>query len=319
MAVDHFVQRIERRIEHGGLARIDVAHRMHAADFVPNPAQHERHHVDREHGRRVVVRPMLDVRAEIEHRRQRVRNALEQRAPDDRDRHAGRPEILLRVRVDHAVRAHVERPRHEIRRHVRDQRAAGQIRRVGKLQPFDGLVGYVVTKRRARVPVERGERRQRPVAARRAVPDHAHRGHARRLADRLAAPVARRHVLGRGRARPREIHRDHRELQAAAALQEHDAVLVWNAQQIAQIRLRLREQTREPARAMAHAEHRQAGFRQLHHRLPHLFEHGIRQRAGAAGEIQLIAMHLTTLPRQGENRNRITSADSPRTDASRPA
>ena len=104
------------------------------------------------------------------------------------------------------------------------------------------------------------------------------------LLDGLLGPGAGVDVVRR-RALGQEVHRDHGELEARAALQEQDLVAVRDAGQPADVRLGLAEDRLEGRRAMAdlHDGHADAG--QRHEVALDLLEHGQRQDGRAGREV----------------------------------
>ena len=276
MHVNHFVQRVQCAIQSRRLVRINPLHRLHAADLIHEPAADQREHINRKHRRRVVVRMVLDMRTVIEHRGQAGRNPFQHGTVDQSHRYAGGTQILLCMSVDHRVVAHGDRARQEIRRHIRNHRNADRRRTIRELQPFHGFIGDVMEERRLLRARQLAQHRKVAITVALAVPHGTRAGHRRGLLHGFTAPVTGRHKFRRRLRARREIHRYHRELQAAAALQEHHAVAFGHVQQGAQIQLRFRQNLAEPCGSVTHPKHRHAGLRQCDDRLLGLLQHRLR-------------------------------------------
>ena len=95
---------VELGVQLAGLALVDRGDRRQAA-LVEQPLDDEAEDIHAEGRRRVVERTVLGLDGVVEHRVERRARPREQVLTDDHERHAGRPEVLLRARVDQAVPA----------------------------------------------------------------------------------------------------------------------------------------------------------------------------------------------------------------------
>jgi hypothetical protein len=103
-------------------ALVDPVDCLEPAD-AEQPFHRQIHEVDGEHGRRVVERLLLHVRAVLQHDRQigvgaALGGLLHKIVTDDDECYAGRSEVLLRAGVDHAVFGDVDWAAEHVRRGV---------------------------------------------------------------------------------------------------------------------------------------------------------------------------------------------------------
>ena len=213
-----------------------------------------------------------------------VRPAADQILANDHERHARRPEVLLRAGVDQPEPADVDRPAEHVGRGVGDERRRSDVGQRLPLGALDRVVGGDVHVGRAGRQLQlllRGDARV-VVGLRR--PGDVDRADLLRFLDRLVGPRAGVDVVG-GRARAEQVHRHHRELQRGAPLQHEDLVVRRHARQRADVLDRAVEHVLERLRAVADLHDRHADVGQRDQIALRLLEHRKRQDGGAGGEV----------------------------------
>ena len=103
-------------------------------------SHHEAERVDRQSRRRVVQRAVLGVHRVVQHRVQRLGRAREQVLADDHERHARRPEVLLRAGVDEPV---LETSIGRLKMSDEASLTSGALADVGQRLPLRALDGVV--------------------------------------------------------------------------------------------------------------------------------------------------------------------------------
>src|SRR5262245_59575305 len=193
-------------------------HLLKPADVVDQPFEDEAADVDRVAGRRVVHRTTFGQVAVVEHGGQVVGYALQQIFADDDHGRARRAGVLLRAGVDQTVFRHVDRAADEIGRHVADERDVARGGLFIELDAEDRLVRSEMDISGAYVQFDLfgpGQAIEIGAGGRRGF---ANRAAFLRLFERALAPTAGENVIG-ALAPGLQIHRNHSELQARAALQ----------------------------------------------------------------------------------------------------
>ena len=274
-------------VEHLRLGGVDLAEVLDAA-LLRHPLEHQAREVPAERVRRVQHRAFLRLRRIVQDRRQRRRAAREQVVAHDHHHQAGGADVLLRAGVDDPVLRDVDRAREDVRRHVGHDRHAGRVGQVVHLDAADRLVRRDVdvgSLRVPRIPVGQAQELRRFARA-----GDAHRAGRLRFLRGLLAPGARDDVVGT--AAGGEVHRDLREMQRRAALQEQDLVVVGDGHQRAQVALGFLGERDEVLAAMADLHHGSACAAPLEHLVARLREHGFRQCRRTRAEV-VAAGHLT--------------------------
>ena len=194
----------------------------------------------------------------------KLRQVLPQQVfPDDHHRHAGGPHVLLHTRPDQAVLAHVAGPGEEHGGLVGDQDFA---LRVGQLivgGAVDGLIladvdiVCVLGNVQVRAVGDIGE-----ILVSRGG-DDLHLAVLLRLLDGLFRPGAGLHIARN--AVFHQVHGDHGELDGAAALDKQHLVVVRDAHQLPQVRLRLVPNLLERLGPVTHLHHAHPAAAVVHH------------------------------------------------------
>ena len=203
--------------------------------------------------------------------------------PDDDHRHARRAHVLLHAAPDEAVPAHVAGPGEEHAGLVGHQHLPLGVGEAEIGGAVDSLVFADIDIVRVLRNVQIG-----------AVRDIGEvlvggGGHDFDLAvflclgDGLLGPGAGFHIA----SDPvfHQVHGHHGELDRAAALDEKDLVVVGNAHELAEIRLRLVPNLLEHLAPVAHLHDAHAAPAVVHHLGGDLLQHGLRHHGGAGGEI----------------------------------
>src|SRR6185436_18434421 len=129
-----------------------------------------------------------------------------------------------------------------------------------------------------------------------------------RFLHRLLRPLAADHVVGLAVA-AQQVHRDLRELQRGAALQEQHLVIGGDGEQLAQVLLGLGRDAHELLAAMAHLHHRHAGAAPVGHLVAGASEDLRGEHRGPRAEIEN-AGHQWTVG-GGASGGGISSCESP--------
>lgn len=305
--------RPERVADGARLRGVQRRHRLEPADATLEPPQREQHDVDREDGRRVQDRPRLDVRSVVEDRRQTRRRARRHVVADENDGDSRGAQVLLRVREDQAVGPDVDGARQKVRGHVADERRR-RLRPRSKLQSLDGLVRHVkgVRRLRVRAPIAGGG--ETAESRRPTVPRHANRAVVARGLGGLLAPVPADDVVGDAAA-PEHRHRDHRELERAAALEKEDVNVRRNIEEAAQPLVGLVEDAPKERRPVAETEDRRSRAGDREDRLLHLAKdlhgEGPRPRREVAQRRHRSSVAPMRPGRRGVSRRRDHAATEP--------
>ena len=203
--------------------------------------------------------------------------------PDNDHRHARRAHVLLHAAPDEAVLAHVTGPGEEHAGLVGHQDLPLGIWQLEEGGAVDGLVFAdihivrVVRDVQVRAVGDIGEVL---VGGGGRDPDLAV---LLRLGDGLLGPGSGLHVAGQPVFH--QVHGRHGELDRAAALDEEDLVVVGNAHQLPQVRLRLVPDLLEYLAPVAHLHDAHAAPAAVHHLGGDLLQHGLRHHGGAGGEV----------------------------------
>ena len=229
----------------------------------------------------------LDVGAVVEHRGDLAALPLQQILPQDRQRHAGGAEVLLRPRVEQPVLGDVQRAGEDVaagvagqERALRGRRLRGELRAEDRVVAGEVDVGGVVAVGRF---LRRGDAVEvRPLAAARRVDVAVQLG----LLAGLLAPGAGHQVVGRA-AVGQEVHRAHGELQTRPALQEEDGVAVRDVGDLADQGLGPLHDRDERLAAVGVLHDPHAGVAEAHQVAAGFFQHAFRQHGGAGGEIEM--------------------------------
>ena len=233
----------------------------------------------------------------LEHRRD-LGSALRGEFLLDRDdRHAGGTEVLLRAGVEHVELVEVTVDAEDVGGHVGDQRPlhlrdllelGARNRLVGADVRVSGVVGELplVLAGHAGGDVLRavGNRVNRRTAEGR---DELG------LLEGLARPGALVRVVG-DLSRAEEVHRDHRELLAAATLDEDDLVVIANAAEFLESGLRLGVNRRIILAAVGHLHHGHAGSLVIDEIVLDLLQDLERKRSGTRREV-ICTRHFVNL------------------------
>ena len=199
------------------------------------PVGDEADHVDAERARRVEQGTFVDVRRVAQHGRNRRRATGRQVFADDDDSRSGRTDVLLGTGEDDTEFIDVERTGHEIAGHIRDER---DIARFGEIRIF-GTVDRVVAADMdigqilVDLPVfDAFDLRElfglAVVDQIDFVAEDLHFLHG--LVGPFACVADADLLAGDG-----DVHRNHRELETRAALQEQNRVVVADVQQTAEV------------------------------------------------------------------------------------
>ena len=214
---------------------------------------------------------------------------------DDDDDHAGRADVLLHARVDHAVVADVAGLGEEHGALVGNEDVALG---VGQLLPghtVDGLVLADVDIVGILGDVEVGAIGDVAVVLVLGGSGDDDFAVLLGLSDGLLGPGAGLDVDGL--AVLHQVPGHSRELQRSAALNEQDLVVVGNAHQVAQVSLGLVDDLLENLGAVAHFHDAHAAAAVVHHLVTDFLQDGLRHHSGACGEvIGAIVLHCWCPP-----------------------
>ena len=269
---------LRRADERAGIELLEPA-------FILNPLGHEVRDIELKDGRRIGNAVGTAVDAVVEKRRHLGSREPEQITPKNHDRKTGDAEILLRGGPDEAESIDVHGPRHEVARHVRDERHVGRVRQHRRRRKFHAVDGFVVAIRavaRFRKDFELfigGRSRARPGISGLHAPEPE-----RFLCGRLA-PGARDDV-GRKRPGSQEIHGHHRKLHAPAALAEKDVVIVGHLEERADPGLQVPHDLRNLRSPVACLENRKAESLIVEELRLDPREHRLRQHRRTGSEIE---------------------------------
>ncbi len=250
--------------------------------------------VDRPAVRRVVHGAVVRVRVKAQIDRDlRVDVLADEVLADDDDRKASRADVLLDAAVDQAVVGHVAGLRKEHRALVGDEDLALGVRKDRVGRAVDRFVLADVDIVRVVVDRQIGAVRNVAVVLIFAGRDDVDLAVLLGFRRGLLGPVAGNDVVEH--AVLAEVQRDHGELKRCAALNEQDLVVVRNAHQRAEIRLRLVNDLLEHLAAVGHFHDAHAAAVIVQHLVPDLFQHLNGHRGGTCGEIvNAIVLHLHT-------------------------
>ena len=254
------------------------------AALLLDPVQHQSHQVDAECRRRVVQRIIFGKCAVFQHRRQLGIGGGQERFLNDHQRDPGRAEVFLRAGVNHAEFADVDRPRQDVARHIGNQR---HVTGFGKFTPLRAKNRVV----RGQVHVG-GVRLQPQVRQGRNAAEFSGFRAGRfvglaqllRFIQRFLGPGAGRHIGGL-LARRQEVQRNHRKLEAGAALQEQYVIVLGDRHQFAQQGDGLVVHRLILLAAMAHLHDGHARAPEVEQLALRLLQHGQRQRRRSCVEV----------------------------------
>ncbi len=255
------------------------------AAFGFDPFEDQADDVDREGWRGVVERFFFYVRAVLQEGGEIFVGALGKVFTDDDDGGAAGAEIFLRAGEDQAEFFYVHGARGDVGGHVGDQRGAAGVRERFPLRAFDGVVGADVhvgsIGRKFHFVLAREARELFWLAGCGDVVENAFF----QFADGFGGPHSGvQHVYGL--AGEAEIHGDHGELHAAAALEEDDGVFVGNAQEFAEAGFGVGDDAFEFGGAVAHFHDGHAAAAPVEELFADALEDGEWQRAGAGVEVE---------------------------------
>src|SRR3984957_10694490 len=255
------------------------------AAFGFDPFEDQPDDVDREGWRGVVQGLFFYVGAVLEEGGEIFVRALGKVFADDDDGGAAGAEIFLCAGEDQAEFFYVGGARGDVGRHVGDERGAAGVRERFPLGAFDGVVG-------ADVHVGSVGGKFHFVLAREAGEFFGLAGRGDvvedtffQFADGFGGPHTGVENVD-GLAGEAEIHGNHGELHAAAALKEEHCVFVGNAHKLAEARFRLGNDAFELGRAVAHFHDGHAAAAPVEELFADPLEDGEWEGAGAGIEIE---------------------------------
>ena len=276
---------VNAAVEQLALGEVVLLDRRKAADRLV-VRQHVAQDVDREARWGVVERVLVGVDLVLEHAGELVGAGRQEIVADDGDDQARRPQVLLGAGVDQPERLDVERPPHEIGRHVAGERNACCLGERLPLRAKDRVVRAEVDIRGVGVDLDLVGARQPAelLALRRRDHPRGVAGDDLGLLVRLLGPLAGNDVI---RLAPgvQDVHRQHGELQVAAALKEEDLEVVRDGQEVLDERDGLVVHRVVLLCAVGDLHDRHAGFLEVEQLRLGALEGRQRQRGGTGVEV----------------------------------